>query len=83
MLQVVLGGVGVLVAILLVGWLFHRVCIRLEDAGYLYYRKPNERGGSAGAATAFAMDQFVRPATQHVIEVEEKAKIDHESIGGE
>ncbi len=82
MLQVILAVVGVLMAILFVGWLFHRVCIRLEDAGYLYYRKPNERG-SAGAATAFTMDQFVRPSTQHIIEVEEKAKIDHESIGGE
>lgn len=55
--------------LLLLGWLLHRFCIRLEEAGYLYYRNgPKRPSGGVG----FELDRLVRPSAQHVIEVEEQ-----------
>ena len=39
---IVIGGVAILAG---VGWSLHRFAIRLEDAGYLYYRKQSPTGG--------------------------------------
>lgn len=71
-------GIAVLVAL---GWLFHRVCTRLEEAGYLYYRKKQGSGG--GSNVLMEMDKLTRPSVQHVIEAEDTAKIEREEIGGE
>jgi len=57
-----------LVVLVLVGWGLHRVCILLEDSGYLYYRKSSS--GSGNTASAFLeFDRLMRPSVEHVIEL--------------
>ncbi|HRX80267.1 MAG TPA: hypothetical protein P5307_14450 [Pirellulaceae bacterium] len=60
-------GIG---AILLTGviWLLHRFAIRLEEAGYIYYRE-QPRGG--GGSVFGELDRLVRPSIQHTIDVKD------------
>lgn len=71
-------GSGVLL-LAVVGWLLHRLAIRLEEAGYLYYRE-NSRGGGGSVFGVF--DKLVRPSIQHTIEVQD-TRIELDEIDGE
>lgn len=59
------GAIGLLVA---AGWLLHRLCLKLEQWGYLYYRQ-RPTGSSAGVF--LEMDRLVRPSIQHIVEAED------------
>lgn len=74
-------GAAVAAAALLVGlgWLFHRICTRLEEAGYLYYRKSGG-GGSAGGVL-YELDKLTRPSVEHVIDVQDTIKEEAEIDG--
>ena len=63
-----------------VGWLLHRLAIRLEDAGYLYYRKQSSGGG--GGSVLGELDKLVRPSIQHTIEVQD-VRIEQDEIDGD
>ena len=65
----------------LIGWIFHRVCTRLEQAGYMYYReKPT---GSAGGSVFSEIDKLVRPSIEHTIEVQETKHVVEDGIDGD
>lgn len=60
---------------------FDRVCTRLEQAGYLYYReKPN---GSAGGSVLGEIDKLVRPNIQHTIELRETTHVEEDRVDGD
>ena len=44
----------------------HRLCLRLEDRGYLYYRHKEPKPG--GASPFLLLDEFIQPQNSHVIE---------------
>ncbi len=45
----------------------HRLALRLEARGYLYYLHKKPKGSSAGAFVA--MQRFIEPTTQHIEQV--------------
>jgi hypothetical protein len=47
----------------------HRLCLWLEQRGWLYYR--NRRPSSSPASCLVALHQFLEPPVQHVQEVKE------------
>lgn len=61
-----------LCGLIVAGWLLHRLCIHLEDAGYMYYRKRGSGGGSPVIGTMMEVDKITRPTVQHVIEAREQ-----------
>ena len=63
------------------GWCLHRFCIRLEDAGYLYYRKRGSGGGSAGFL--YELDRLTRPSIEHVVKVEDETNVTDDQNQGE
>lgn len=77
-LAVVVASIGLLVGL---GWLGHRLCIRLEEAGYLYYRE--ESSGSAGAGILGEIDKLVRPNIEHTIELRETTHVEEDGIDGD
>ena len=62
-----------------VGWLLHRIAIRLEEAGYIYYR---EQSRSGGGSVFGVFDELVRPSIQHTIEVQD-TRIEQDEIDGD
>lgn len=62
-----------------VGWLLRRIAIRLEEAGYIYYREQS-RTGSGSVFGVF--DELVRPSIQHTIEVQD-TRIEQDEIDGD
>lgn len=75
----ILIGVAAVATVVGLGWLLHRLCIRLEEAGYLYYR---EKGGGAAAGVLNEFDRLVRPSVEHTIQAEEHVR-DEEEIDGD
>jgi hypothetical protein len=61
------------------GWLMHRFCICLEEAGYLYYREQPK--GSAGGGILGEFDKLVRPSIQHTIQAKDNIVEVHEIDG--
>lgn len=62
-------------------WLvFDRVCTRLEQAGYLYYREKPK--GSAGGSVFGEIDKLVRPSIEHTIELRETTHVEEDGIDG-
>ena len=53
-------------------WGLHKLCLQLEERGYLYYRKRPE-GGGGGAGIFMEMDRLSRPSIEHVMEVRDTA----------
>jgi hypothetical protein len=73
---------GVVAALIAVGWGFHRLCIYLEDRGYLYYRKRPTGGGGIGNVLQ-DIDRLARPSIEYVIRVQEEAQEDDRAdVGG-
>lgn len=52
------------------GWGLHRLCIALEDRGYIYYRTKPQSGSNSAM---LEIDRLVRPAVEHVISVRDIA----------
>ncbi len=50
-------------------WLLHCFAIKLEDAGYIYYREKPQGGG--GGSVLGELDKLVRPSIQHTVEVQD------------
>jgi len=73
-----IAGVAILVAL---GWFLHRLCIRLEDAGYLYYRKSGTGGGST--AVLHELDRLTRPSVEHVEKVDDSGNQQEDEVGGQ
>ena len=48
----------------------HRLCLRLEDRGYIYYRRKRPTGSSAGCL--LELQQALEPQTKHVIQVKDE-----------
>ena len=77
-IAVVAGGIT---SLAFMAWTFHRVCTRLEEAGYLYYReKPT---GSAGGSVLGEIDKLVRPSIEHTIELREITHVEEDGIDGD
>lgn len=74
-LVVVFGGAASLYAL-------HRICLRLEDAGYMYYlrKKP---GGSGGFRSLIELQQALEPTTRYVVETKEERVLNVRSAEGE
>ena len=73
----------VLLILFLTIWGLHRLALKLEAAGYLYYRT-ERKGGVTGLPGAFGeLDRFVRPSVEHTRQVEESTKITSDDVGGE
>jgi hypothetical protein len=43
----------------------HRLALRLEEGGYLYYRNKQSSGGGAGCFVA--LQRIIEPRTEHVL----------------
>ena len=70
-------GLGVLAFVIFGLRMLHRFCVRLEEAGYLYYRN---RGGGG---VFHELDRLTRPSVEHVVQVRDEVKHQEENIGGE
>lgn len=78
--KIVLAAVGV--AFGLYG--LHRLFTYLEDAGYMYYRKPREGGVAKGLTGTFnEMDRLIRPSVQHTREAEQIVRVERDDVGGD
>ena len=74
---------GVVLVVVAAVWGLHRLCVLLEDRGYLYYRK-SRGGGGTGASVFLEMDRIARPSVEHVIEVRNsQTKVELEKQDGE
>ena len=62
----IVAGIGTLVLLL---WGLHRLCIYLEDCGYIYYREKSSGGGVSSAL--LEIDKITQPRTEHVIEAKD------------
>ncbi|MEO1496276.1 MAG: hypothetical protein AAFV43_03910 [Planctomycetota bacterium] len=61
-------------------YLLHRIALRLEAAGYLYYRNKQPTGG--GATAVFGeLDKLTRPSIEHTIEAQDERVIVRENDG--
>jgi hypothetical protein len=60
------GGLGLLYAL-------HRMALRLEERGHLYYLKKKPAGGASGCFVAF--QQVIEPQIQHVIQVKDERRL--------
>jgi hypothetical protein len=67
-----LGAAGALYAL-------HRLALRLEDRGHLYYL--NKKSSGSGAGCFVAMQRAIEPQVQHVIQVTAKSRL-HGEAGG-
>jgi len=59
-------------------WAFHRICTKLEEAGYLYYRKSS---GNGGGGVLYELDRLTRPSIEHVVEMHDPVKHEEEIDG--
>lgn len=59
----------------------HRFCCLLEDAGYVYYRKPKE-GGAGLSGTLFELDKLTRPSSEYV-QAAQNEIVEHRTESGE
>jgi len=59
-------------------WTFHCMCLKLEDAGYLYYRNSS---GNGGGGVLYELDRLTRPSIEHVIEMHDPVKHEQEIDG--
>jgi hypothetical protein len=57
----------------------HRLALRLEDRGHLYYLNKKPKGGGAGCFVA--VQQMIQPQIQHVIHVSAESRL-HGEAGG-
>jgi hypothetical protein len=58
-------------------WLLDRLGLWLEDRGWLYYRK--KKSSSSSLSSFVAMQQFIEPAVQHVIQVATQHRAEDDS----
>ncbi len=71
---------GVVVGVTVGLYLLHRLALRLEAAGYLYYCNKKSSGG--GATPVFGeLDRLVRPSIEHTIEARDEQTIVCENDG--
>lgn len=77
-LWVTVGILGV-AGVIGLGWVFHRVCTMLEEAGYLYYRKSGSGGGGGGVL--YELDRLTRPSIEHVVEAQDTIQEEEEIDG--
>ncbi len=83
LLWIVLGVVGV-VCILGVLKLLHRLLLRAEEKGWIYYRKKSAGGiisGAIGGAMK-RLDEFVRPSAEYRAQAEEPV-VEEDEKGGD
>ena len=71
-----------LLALVAAVWGLHRLCIALEERGYLYYRKKPE-GGGTGAGLLADLDRLTKPSIQHVVETKDEARRKQDDEEGE
>jgi hypothetical protein len=57
----------------------HRLALRLEDRGHLYYLNKKPRGSAAGCFVA--MQRAIEPQIQHVIHVNAESRLHGEASG--
>ncbi len=70
---VLLGGMALLYGL-------HRLALRLEDRGHLYYLRKKPSGSAAGSFVAF--QRIVEPQAQHVIELRDHVSHDEDEASG-
>src|SRR5262245_26398735 len=68
-------------AVLLAGWGLHRLCIRLEEWGYIYYRQSSGGRGSGIGSVFLELDRLTRPSVEHVVEVQNTPVVDADETG--
>ena len=51
----------------------HRLALKLEERGYLYYRHKKPTGGGGASAGVFnQLDSLTRPSIEHTIEAQDE-----------
>lgn len=61
----------------------HRLCLWLEDAGYLYYVRKKPRGSSGGLGSLVELQKALEPTTRYVVETKEERVQSISDAGGE
>lgn len=76
----ILAGIAVVAAVL---YGVHRLALRLDERGYLYY-KSKPKGGSRLGGVLMEFDKLARPSVEHTLEANEDAeRISRPSNDGE
>ena len=58
----------------------HRLCLYLEQRGYIYYLHTKPQG-SGGGGVFLDLSELIQPSVRHVIEVKEDRHIQHDAAG--
>ena len=77
--QWLVGAVIVLGFLVALFWL-DRLCLWLEDRGWLYYRR--KKPGSSAASAWVAMQQFIEPGIKHVVQIEQEKRSEDDVEAG-
>jgi hypothetical protein len=68
------------VVVLLAGlYGLHRLCLYLEEYGYIYYLHKNPRGGFA--PVLLDLREIVQPSVRHVVELKDDEHIEYDHAG--
>lgn len=68
------------IALLLTGlYGLHRLCLYLEQRGYMYYLNTKPQGSVAPAM--LDLRELFQPSVRHVIEVKDDKQIEHDDAG--
>ena len=75
-------GMSVLWSVVVLGagyglWRLHRLCLWMEERGWLYYKY--KRASSSAAGSFVAVQQMIEPQTRHVIEVQDEKREQNEN----
>ncbi|MFN0017609.1 MAG: hypothetical protein ACKVP0_05065 [Pirellulaceae bacterium] len=78
MLPWILGFVAV-VAVLAGAYGLHRLCLYLEERGYMYYLHKKPQGSAA--PMLLDMREIIQPSVRHVIELKDDQHIEYDHAG--
>ena len=59
---------------------FDRLCLWLEDRGWLYYRR--KKPSSSPASSWVALQQFIEPGVKHVIQIKQEKRSEEDEKAG-
>lgn len=61
-------------------WRLHRLALRLEERGYIYYLRRKPSGSAAGGFVA--LQRIIEPQAEHIFVVRDEAVLDADPVDG-
>jgi len=72
-------GIGAVILLYLIGRLFDRFCIYLENRGLLFYK--HKQSSSSASSAMVGLQKFVEPGTRHVVEAQQNLIVKEDAAG--